>query len=76
MWPLPYVDEIDRASYPIVTSNMFDPTEEETAISPFPCFATSTLVMRSGTDVPAAKKVNPITCDRGSEFLIINKSWS
>ena len=48
-------------SYPTVTSNIFEPTDDDTAISPFPCFATKTLVIKSGTDVPAAKKVNPIT---------------
>ena len=36
------------------------PIELETAISPRPFFATITDVMRSGTDVPAARKVNPI----------------
>ncbi|TRY67508.1 hypothetical protein TCAL_16956 [Tigriopus californicus] len=41
---------------------MFEPTEEDTAISPLPCLATRTLVMRSGTEVPAAKKVRPMTC--------------
>ena len=44
---------------------MFDPTDEETAMSPLPCFATKTLVIRSGTEVPAAKKVRPITCKKG-----------
>ena len=36
------------------------PIELETAISPRPFFATITDVMRSGTDVPAARKVNPM----------------
>lgn len=40
---------------------MFDPTDEETAISPSPFRATMTEVIRSGIDVPAAKKVSPIT---------------
>ena len=53
--------EIKEKTYPTVTSNMFEPTDDDTAISPFPCFATKTLVIKSGTDVPAAKKVNPIT---------------
>ena len=52
---------IKEKTYPTVTSNMFEPTDDDTAISPFPCFATKTLVIKSGTDVPAAKKVNPIT---------------
>lgn len=48
-------------TYPTVTSNMLLPTEEETAISPKPFRATITEVMRSGMEVPAAKKVKPIT---------------
>lgn len=40
---------------------MLLPTEEETAMSPKPFLATITLVMRSGIDVPAARKVNPMT---------------
>ena len=40
---------------------MFEPTEDETAMSPFPCLATRTLVIKSGTEVPAARKVRPIT---------------
>lgn len=40
---------------------MLLPTEEETAISPHPFRVTMTLVIKSGTDVPAAKNVNPIT---------------
>ena len=50
-----------RESYPTVTSNMFEPTEDETAISPNPFRATITLVNKSGIDVPAAKKVKPMT---------------
>lgn len=42
-------------------SKMLDPTEEDTAISPSPFRATMTDVIKSGIDVPAAKKVNPIT---------------
>ena len=41
---------------------MLDPTDDETAMSPNPFRATITLVIRSGIDVPAAKKVSPITC--------------
>jgi len=46
---------------PTVTSKILDPTEEDTAMSPWPCLATNTLVIKSGTDVPAAKNVRPIT---------------
>merc|ERR1719495_765674 len=46
---------------PTVTSKMLEPMEELTAISPWPCLATSTEVIRSGTEVPAAKKVRPMT---------------
>ena len=48
-------------SYPTVTSKMFDPTDDETAISPKPFRATITLVIKSGMEVPAAKNVRPIT---------------
>lgn len=44
-----------------MTSKMLLPTDEETAISPNPFLATITDVMRSGIEVPAAKKVRPIT---------------
>ena len=37
------------------------PIELETAISPNPFFATITEVIKSGTEVPAAKNVSPIT---------------
>ena len=57
----PISSKIIDKTYPTVTSNMFEPTDDDTAISPFPCFATKTLVIKSGTDVPAAKKVNPMT---------------
>lgn len=40
---------------------MLLPTELETAMSPNPFLATITEVMRSGIEVPAAKKVSPIT---------------
>jgi hypothetical protein len=50
-----------RKNYPTVTSKMLDPTDEDTAMSPKPFLATMTLVIRSGMDVPAAKKVKPIT---------------
>ncbi len=42
-------------------SKILLPTDEETAISPHPFLATITLVIKSGTEVPAAKKVNPTT---------------
>lgn len=48
-------------THPTVTSKMLEPTDEDTAISPLPCLATRTLVIRSGTEVPAAKNVKPIT---------------
>jgi len=40
---------------------MFEPTEEETAMSPSPFLATITEVIKSGIEVPAARKVSPIT---------------
>ena len=52
---------IKKNTHPTVTSKIFDPTEEDTAMSPLPCWATSTLVIKSGTEVPAAKNVRPIT---------------
>lgn len=48
-------------SYPTQMSKMFDPTDEETAISPRPFRATITDVIKSGIEVPAARKVKPIT---------------
>ena len=45
---------------------MFDPTEDETAMSPNPFRATMTLVIRSGMEVPAARNVRPITCKKGN----------
>ena len=49
-------------THPTVTSKMLLPTEEDTAMSPKPLRATITEVIRSGIEVPAARKVNPITC--------------
>ena len=49
-----------KTTYPIVTSKILLPTELETAISPNPLRATSTDVIKSGMDVPAARKVKPI----------------
>jgi len=57
MWPETYI------THPTVTSKMLLPTEEDTAMSPKPFLATITLVMRSGMEVPAARNVNPITCN-------------
>lgn len=48
-------------TYPTVTSKILLPTELETAISPNPLRATITDVIKSGIDVPAARKVKPIT---------------
>merc|ERR1712203_195944 len=45
---------------PTVTSKILDPTDDDTAMSPKPFLATITLVIRSGIEVPAAKKVRPI----------------
>ena len=58
MWKAFFLKKI---THPTVTSKIFDPTDEDTAISPLPCWATSTLVIKSGTEVPAAKNVRPIT---------------
>merc|ERR1719464_1654511 len=46
---------------PIKMSKILLPMDELTAISPMPIFATITELNKSGTDVPAAKKVSPIT---------------
>ena len=46
---------------PKATSKMFDPMDDETAMSPCPCCATITEESRSGTDVPAARIVRPMT---------------
>lgn len=45
---------------PTHTSKMLEPTLLETAMSPKPLRATITEVMRSGTDVPAARMVSPM----------------
>ena len=45
---------------------MLLPTEEETAMSPNPFLATITDVIKSGMEVPAARKVKPITCEEQS----------
>ena len=42
-------------------SKTLDPIEFDTAISPYPFRATRTDAIVSGTDVPAAKKVIPMT---------------
>jgi len=39
---------------------MLLPMELDNAMSPSPILATITLVSKSGTDVPAAKRVNPM----------------
>ncbi len=41
-------------------SNMLEPTELDTAMSPRPFRATMTLVIRSGMEVPAARIVSPM----------------
>merc|ERR1719267_453828 len=46
---------------PKATSKMLEPIEEDTAISPSPCLATITEDSKSGTEVPAARIVNPMT---------------
>lgn len=46
---------------PTVTSKIFDPIDDDTAMSPRPFFATITEVIKSGTEVPAAKNVSPIS---------------
>ena len=57
------MDQYDHTitGYPTQMSKIFDPTDEETAMSPSPLRATMTEVIRSGTDVPAAMNVKPIT---------------
>ena len=52
-------DDYDNRK-PTKISKILLPMELETAISPCPCLATMTDVSKSGTLVPAAKKVNPI----------------
>lgn len=39
--------EMQKNPYPTVTSKMLDPTDDETAMSPLPCLATNTLVIKS-----------------------------
>ena len=46
---------------PTKTSKILLPIEDETTISPSPCLATMTDEHKSGTEVAAAKNVNPIT---------------
>ena len=53
--------QMQNPAYPTVTSKMLDPTEDDTAMSPKPFLATMTLVIRSGMEVPAARKVRPMT---------------
>ena len=52
---------LSNPTHPTVTSKMLDPTDDDTAMSPNPFLATMTLVIRSGMEVPAARKVRPIT---------------
>merc|ERR1719219_1024587 len=60
-FPLMMVYSSQGRGRPTVTSNKLDPIEEDTAMLPFPSLATRTEVMRSGTEVPAARKVSPMT---------------
>lgn len=55
---------------------MLLPIEEETAISPNPFLATMTEVIKSGTDVPAARIVKPMTCKNriGIEMFLLKIS--
>mmetsp|Transcript_19697 Transcript_19697/g.57502 ORF Transcript_19697/g.57502 Transcript_19697/m.57502 type:complete len:244 (-) Transcript_19697:1459-2190(-) len=46
---------------PTATSKMLDPMDDDTAMSPRPCRATMTEESRSGTEVPAARMVSPMT---------------
>eukprot|EP00327_Prymnesium_parvum_P004880 CAMPEP_0182851040 /NCGR_PEP_ID=MMETSP0006_2-20121128/30419_1 /TAXON_ID=97485 /ORGANISM="Prymnesium parvum, Strain Texoma1" /LENGTH=68 /DNA_ID=CAMNT_0024981693 /DNA_START=12 /DNA_END=215 /DNA_ORIENTATION=- len=48
--PLTTVNASHGTGSPTKTSNMFDPIEEETAMSPSPALATITEVSRSGID--------------------------
>merc|ERR1711924_581337 len=45
---------------PTATSKMFEPIDDDTAMSPWPCLATMTEESRSGTLVPAARNVRPM----------------
>mmetsp|Transcript_128971 Transcript_128971/g.373160 ORF Transcript_128971/g.373160 Transcript_128971/m.373160 type:complete len:249 (+) Transcript_128971:242-988(+) len=51
-------------------SNVFEPTALATAMSPMPSLATAIEPMASGTEVPAAKMIKPITTSG-----IPNKQW-
>ena len=42
-------------------SNVFEPMLLETAMDPLPCLDTIRLEMTSGTEVPTARKVSPMT---------------
>mmetsp|Transcript_39788 Transcript_39788/g.65961 ORF Transcript_39788/g.65961 Transcript_39788/m.65961 type:complete len:295 (-) Transcript_39788:764-1648(-) len=55
------VESSQGTGSPKLISNTFEPTDEDSAMSPNPFRATSTDVMASGTDVPAARTVTPIT---------------
>mmetsp|Transcript_17543 Transcript_17543/g.35821 ORF Transcript_17543/g.35821 Transcript_17543/m.35821 type:complete len:123 (+) Transcript_17543:610-978(+) len=48
---------------PTRISNILLPIELDTAMSPSPILATMTLDNKSGTEVPAARNVNPITTE-------------
>jgi hypothetical protein len=64
-----------KITHPTVTSKMLLPTEEDTAMSPKPFLATITLVMRSGMEVPAARNVNPITCNMTDVATFIHANY-
>src|SRR4029434_9978772 len=55
-----------------VISKRLEHTELDTAMSPRPLRATITLVMRSGTDVPAARMVRPII---SSEMPMVSPTY-
>ena len=57
------VKRIHGTGRPTRMSKMLLPMELETAISPSPMRATITLVSKSGTEVPAARNVNPMIID-------------
>mmetsp|Transcript_111617 Transcript_111617/g.193444 ORF Transcript_111617/g.193444 Transcript_111617/m.193444 type:complete len:214 (-) Transcript_111617:236-877(-) len=60
LFKAPYISH--GTGRPMVTSKMLEPILDEMAISPCPCRATITEVIRSGTDVPAARTVRPMMC--------------
>ena len=64
------------ASHPTVMSNRLLPIELDTAMSPKPFRATSTLVIRSGMLVPAARNVRPITWDTQQDSRSARQSRS